>query len=568
MYYWSGTEWLPISTGGGSDSAHIVSDTMPTTPAAVGDLWIQPNGTAPPGSPGEGEPGPQGEPGLAATIEVAETITIEGGLPAEVINIGNENKASLSFKIPQGLPGVKGEAGVAGPAGPQGEAGVAGPKGDPGVAGEAGPQGEQGIQGPEGVQGPQGIQGQPGLGIKYMGTVATQGDLPASATQGDLYVVSTPEPARGFVWDDTKAAWQDSGPVQGPQGVAGPQGTQGIQGEPGVAGPKGDSVTGPAGPQGEVGPAGPTAIATATVLGGVKIGSGITVTADGTISASAGSDYVLPKASAAILGGIKIGTGLAIDANGVCTASLAGNYVSKAGDVMNGPLRYAPNAGPAGFNGTDVYTYYDGSYYRLYMPGGKQAFVAAPDTAVVQFLGANPQTPFTPADDKDLTNKKYVDGAVSGSTAFLKTTGGTMTGTIVAPTAVNTMTWATTYNIFGSSGGVAFRNNNSNLLLVTTTSVAAVVLLEVRATGTAIRFGSGGPTVTNASGVVSISANVESTAAAPTAASHLTRKDYVDGNFAPKFVADELTLVDELTALRAALTQAQADIAELKAKVA
>jgi hypothetical protein len=304
------------------------------------------------------------------------------------------------------------------------------------------------------------------------------------------------------------------------------------------------------------------------VLGGVKIGSGVTVTADGTISASAGSDYVLPKASAAILGGIKIGTGLAIDANGVCTASLAGNYVNKAGDVMNGPLRYAPNAGPAGFNGTDVYTYYDGSYYRLYMPGGKQAFVAAPDTAVVQFLGANPQTPFTPAADNDLTNKKYVDGAVSGSTAFLKTTGGTMTGTIVAPTAVNTMTWATTYNIFGSSGGVAFRNNNSNLLLVTTTSVAAVVLLEVRATGTAIRFGSGGPTVTNASGVVSISANVESTAAAPTAASHLTRKDYVDGNFAPKFVADELTLVDELTALRAALTQAQADIAELKAKVA
>jgi hypothetical protein len=333
-------------------------------------------------------------------------------------------------------------------------------------------------------------------------------------------------------------------------------------------------VTGPQGIKGDTGPAGPAGAdaaivpATAAVLGGVKIGSGITVTADGTISASAGSDYVLPKASAAILGGIKIGNGLAIDANGVCTASLAGNYVNKAGDVMNGPLRYAPSSVPAGFNGDDVYTYYDGSYYRLHMPGGRQAFVAAPDTAQVQFLGANPQTPFTPAVDNDLTNKKYVDGAVSGSTAFLKTTGGTMTGTIVAPTAVNTMTWASTYNIFGSSGGVAFRNNNSNLLLMTTTSVAAVVLLEVRATGTAIRFGSAGPTVTNVSGVVSVSANVESTAAAPTAASHLTRKDYVDGNFAPKFVADELTLVDELTALRAALTQAQSDIAELKAKVA
>ena len=102
MYYWSGTEWLPISTGGGSDSAHIVSDTEPTGVASVGDLWIQPNGTAPPGSPGEGEPG------LAATIEVAETITIDAGLPAEVINVGNENKASLSFKIPQGIPGDAG----------------------------------------------------------------------------------------------------------------------------------------------------------------------------------------------------------------------------------------------------------------------------------------------------------------------------------------------------------------------------------------------------------------------------------------------------------------------------
>ena len=550
MYYWSGSEWLPISTGGGSDSAHIVSDTMPTDPAAVGDLWIQPNGTAPPGSPGEGEPGPQGEPGIAATIEVAETLTIDAGLPAEVVNVGNENKARFSFKIPRG------------------ENGSPGVQGEPGPAGAVGPQGEQGQQG---------IQGQPGLGIRYAGTVATQGDLPATSTQGDLYVVSTPEPARGFVWDETKAAWQDSGPVQGPQGIPGPQGvkgdtgaagSQGVAGPTGPAGPKGD--TGETGPQGIPGKDGAGAVlvpATSTVLGGVKIGSGVTVTADGTISASAGSEYLLPKASSSVLGGIKIGNGLAIDANGVCSASLAGNYVNKSGDVMNGPLRYSAYTNSTGFNGNDVYTYYDGAYYRLYMPGGKTAFVAAPDTAVVQFLGGNPQTPFTPAADNDLTNKKYVDGAVSGSTAFLKTTGGTMTGTIVAPTAVNTMTWASTYNIFGSSGGVAIRNNNSNLLLATTTSVAAVVLLEVRATGTAIRFGSAGPTITNVSNVVSISANVESTAAAPTAASHLTRKDYVDANFAPKFVADELTLVDELTALRAALTQAQADIAALQAKV-
>jgi hypothetical protein len=297
--------------------------------------------------------------------------------------------------------------------------------------------------------------------------------------------------------------------------------------------------------------------ATENSLGGVIVGSGLSVAADGTITAS-GSEYTLPKASAAILGGIKIGNGLAIDSNGVCTASLAGNYVNKAGDVMNGPLRYAANAGPAGFNGTDVYTYYDGAYYRLYMPGGKQAFVAAPDTARVQFLGANPQTPFTPAVDNDLANKKYVDGAIAGSTAFLKLTGGTMTGTVVAPTAVNTMTWAGTYNLLGSSGGVAIRTGTTNLLLATTASVAAVVLLEVRASGAAIRFGSAGPTITNVSNVVSVSANVESTAAAPTAAGHLTRKDYVDGNFAPKALLDEA--IAEIRSLRAEVAAMKAQL--------
>lgn len=48
--------------------------------------------------------------------------------------------------------------------------------------------------------------------------------------------------------------------------------------------------------------------ATSSVLGGVKIGSGITVAADGTISAA--SSYTLPTASTSTKGGIKVGTGL------------------------------------------------------------------------------------------------------------------------------------------------------------------------------------------------------------------------------------------------------------------
>lgn len=49
-------------------------------------------------------------------------------------------------------------------------------------------------------------------------------------------------------------------------------------------------------------------VASSSTLGGVKIGSGLTVAADGTISAAAA--YTLPTASSSVKGGIKVGTGL------------------------------------------------------------------------------------------------------------------------------------------------------------------------------------------------------------------------------------------------------------------
>ena len=51
-------------------------------------------------------------------------------------------------------------------------------------------------------------------------------------------------------------------------------------------------------------------IASSSTLGGVKIGSGLTVAEDGTISAAAA--YTLPTASSSVKGGIKVGTGLAM----------------------------------------------------------------------------------------------------------------------------------------------------------------------------------------------------------------------------------------------------------------
>lgn len=49
-------------------------------------------------------------------------------------------------------------------------------------------------------------------------------------------------------------------------------------------------------------------VASSSALGGVKIGSGLTVAEDGTISAAAA--YTLPTASSTVKGGIKVGTGL------------------------------------------------------------------------------------------------------------------------------------------------------------------------------------------------------------------------------------------------------------------
>lgn len=56
--------------------------------------------------------------------------------------------------------------------------------------------------------------------------------------------------------------------------------------------------------------------ATATVLGGVKIGSGINVTPDGTISVTPATQYTLPISTATVLGGVKIGAGINVTADG------------------------------------------------------------------------------------------------------------------------------------------------------------------------------------------------------------------------------------------------------------
>lgn len=72
--------------------------------------------------------------------------------------------------------------------------------------------------------------------------------------------------------------------------------------------------------------------ATADTLGGVRIGEGVSVTPDGTISAHA-APYELPVASADTLGGVKVGAGFNITADGVLSVG------DKSVDLPDGSIK-------------------------------------------------------------------------------------------------------------------------------------------------------------------------------------------------------------------------------------
>ena len=95
--------------------------------------------------------------------------------------------------------------------------------------------------------------------------------------------------------------------------------------------------------------------ASATVLGGVKIGSGITIS-NGVISASA-SSYTLPTASATVLGGVKIGSGITISNGVISASSFSGSYT----DLTNKPVLFSGSYADL----TSKPTLFSGSYLDL-----------------------------------------------------------------------------------------------------------------------------------------------------------------------------------------------------------
>ena len=140
---------------------------------------------------------------------------------------------------------------------------------------------------------------------------------------------------------------------QGPTGAPGPQGTPGSIGPTGLTGPQGPQ--GPIGPQGAQGIPGPTYTlpnATTSTLGGIRVGSGLSISS-GTLS------YTLPTASAGTLGGVRVGSGLTI--SGGVLAADSTSYV----------INFASAVNCVGFS-NEIAQWSDATnYFDVFPPAGK-----------------------------------------------------------------------------------------------------------------------------------------------------------------------------------------------------
>ena len=111
-----------------------------------------------------------------------------------------------------------------------------------GSQGSTGPAGANGANGTNGTDGAQGAPGADGTSITIQGTKDTVGELPASGSLGDLWIIDQAgggaDAGDGYVWT-AESTWLNIGPLRGPQGVQGIAGTNGTDGADGAAGAQG-----------------------------------------------------------------------------------------------------------------------------------------------------------------------------------------------------------------------------------------------------------------------------------------------------------------------------------------
>ncbi len=242
----------------------------------------------------QGETGPIGLTGEAEKIAIAGIETIDNNLDAQIDDNFADLTHNLTFKIPRGETGLKGERGEVGPAGARGEKGDTGeaekivivsveavdqgspaevndnfqnlthnlsfkiPRGQRGWPGETGMKGDQGDPGPTGETGPRGsamVFGR--FSTQFLENTATYVDIDRNNfpyNYEDLLpkdVVITYNGVLGSILNVDKD--QNRITLRPVANIAGPKGDKGEPGEPG--------------PKGDTGPTGPELIKTSLILG-------------------------------------------------------------------------------------------------------------------------------------------------------------------------------------------------------------------------------------------------------------------------------------------------------------
>lgn len=167
-----------------------------------------------------------------------------------------------------GPKGEKGDIGATGATGERGPRGLQGPKGEQGIQGVQGPTGPTGPTGPRGPKGDTGEKGEPGKDGKdgVDGQQGPKGDTALSVTIGT-------------VSEGTTASVTNSGTNKDlVLNFVIPKGEKGEKGDPGPKGADGSTIL---------------PIASATTLGGIKVGENLNITEDGTLNAQASTEDVI-----------------------------------------------------------------------------------------------------------------------------------------------------------------------------------------------------------------------------------------------------------------------------------
>jgi hypothetical protein len=219
LYFWDNEAWVNLGPIVGPTGAQGVQGV-----------------TGPSGE--DGTTGAQGALGpvgpvirLLEAVATLADIPLEGALEDNDALYIEDESALYVYSTNSGLVNVGAVFGPTGPIGPTGPEGPLGPTGPQGIIGPTGAgstvEGPLGPTGGAGIAGPTGAEGPQGTSLVLVGSVATVGDLPASASASEAYVVN----ASGelYVWDGS--AWNALGLVQGPTGPTGSLGLTGAAGD-------------------------------------------------------------------------------------------------------------------------------------------------------------------------------------------------------------------------------------------------------------------------------------------------------------------------------------------------